>query len=55
VNLSFDLENITITEFGVGRDGGDGETFVLVPVDADVQAALLDMVNATGKTATLVV
>jgi hypothetical protein len=48
VNLSFDLENITITEFGVGRDGGDGETFVLVPVDADVQAALLDMVNATG-------
>jgi hypothetical protein len=48
VNLSFDLENITITEFGVGRDGGDGETFVLVPVDADVQAALLDMVTATG-------
>lgn len=48
MNLSFDLENISITEFGVGRDSGDGETFALVPVDADVQAALLDMVNATG-------
>lgn len=48
MNLNFDLENITITEFGVGRDGGDGESFLLVPVDADVQEALLDMVNATG-------
>ena len=47
MNLEFDLENVTVTEFGVGRDDGDGQTFVSVPVDADVQGALREMVQAT--------
>jgi len=40
MKLGFDLENVIVTEFGVGRDDGNGQTFVTVPVDADVQAAL---------------
>ena len=47
MNLEFDLKSVTVTEFGVGRDDGDGQTFVAVPVDADVQAALREMVQAT--------
>jgi hypothetical protein len=47
VTLDFDLKHVTVTEFGVGGDDGDGQTFVAVPVDADVQAALRDMVQAT--------
>ncbi|MCE9594796.1 MAG: DUF4868 domain-containing protein [Planctomycetes bacterium] len=47
MKLDFDLGNVTVTEFGVGRDDGDGQTFVAVPVDADVQAALREMVQAT--------
>ena len=40
MKLDFDLEKVTVTEFGVGRDDGDGQTFIAVPVDADVQTAL---------------
>lgn len=47
MKLEFDLENVTVTEFGVGRDDVDGQTFVAVPVDADVQAVLREMVRAT--------
>lgn len=47
MKLEFDLESVTVTEFGVGRDDGDGQTFVAVPVDADVQGALREMVQAT--------
>lgn len=47
MNLEFDIGNVTVTEFGVGRDDGNGQTFVAVPVDADVQAALREMVQAT--------
>jgi len=47
MKLDFDLESVTVTEFGVGRDDGDGQTFVAVPVDADVQTALREMVQAT--------
>jgi hypothetical protein len=47
MQLNFDVDNVTVTEFGVGRDDGDGQTFVAVPVDADVQTALRDMVQAT--------
>jgi hypothetical protein len=47
MKLEFDLGNVTVTEFGVGRDDGDAQTFVAVPVDADVQAALREMVQAT--------
>jgi hypothetical protein len=47
MKLEFDLGNVTVTEFGVGRDAGEAQTFVAVAVDADVQAALLEMVHAT--------
>lgn len=47
MKLEFDLESVTVTEFGVGRDGSDRQTFVAVPVDADVQAALREMAQAT--------
>lgn len=47
MRLEFDLGSVTVTEFGVGREDGDGQTFVAVPVDADVQDALREMVQAT--------
>ncbi len=47
MKLEFDLGNVTVTEFGVGRDDGNGQTFVTVPVDAAVQGVLTEMVQAT--------
>lgn len=45
--LGFDLENVTVMEFGVGRDEDEGQAFTLVPVDTTVQAALRKMVSDT--------
>jgi hypothetical protein len=47
MRLEFDLGNVTVTEFGVGRDYSDGQKFVAVPVDAGVRTALREMVRAT--------
>jgi hypothetical protein len=47
MKLDFDLKSVTVAEFGVGRDDGNGQTFVAVPVGADVQGALREMVQAT--------
>lgn len=47
MKLEFDLENVTVAEFGVGRDEGDGQAFVVVPVDTGVQTALREMAQAT--------
>lgn len=47
MKLDFDFGNVTVTEFGVGRDDDNGQTFVAVPVDAKVQQALREMVQAT--------
>lgn len=47
MNLNFDLSDVKTTEFGVGRDEDDARTFLAVPVDAKVQAALQEMVRAT--------
>ncbi|MGH9894946.1 MAG: Kiwa anti-phage protein KwaB-like domain-containing protein, partial [bacterium] len=47
MKLDFDIGNVTVTEFGVGRDDGNGQTFVALPVDAHVQNALGEMVQAT--------
>lgn len=47
MKLEFDLNNVTVAEFGVGRDDGNDQNFVTVPVDADVQAVLREMVKAT--------
>jgi hypothetical protein len=48
MNLQFDLGKVMVTEFGVGRDDGNVQTFVAVPVDANVQTALREMVQATS-------
>lgn len=47
MNLEFDLGNITITEFGIARHDRDNEAFLVVPVDAGVQAALHEIVQST--------
>jgi hypothetical protein len=47
MTLEFDLGKVTVTEFGVGRDDGDQQAFVAVPVDVKVQEALRAMVQAT--------
>ena len=47
MKLSFDSNNVTVTEFGVGQDNGDEYVFALVPVNADVQTALCDMAEET--------
>lgn len=49
MKLEFDLGNVVVTEFGVGRDGVNGQTFVAVPVDESVQASLREMVQATWE------
>jgi hypothetical protein len=47
MNLQFDLAHVSVTEFGVGRDDGNQQTFVTVPIDAGVQTALREMAQAT--------
>lgn len=44
--LSFDIEHVAVTEFGVGIDGGR-YSFFAVPIDGNVQTALQDMVKET--------
>ncbi len=47
MTLDFDLGRVSVMEFGVGRDDGDEQTFVTIPVDRNVQNALYGMVQAT--------
>jgi hypothetical protein len=47
MTVSFDFQNVTITEFGVGRDEAEGDSFLVVPTDHDVQVALQEMAIAT--------
>lgn len=49
MKLEFDIQNVIVTEFGVGRDEDDGQAFVAVSVDGNVQAALHKMVQATWQ------
>ncbi len=49
MKLEFDLINVILVEFGVGRDDGNGQSFVAVPVDADVKTALREMTQATWQ------
>ncbi|GIW56647.1 MAG: hypothetical protein KatS3mg082_3051 [Nitrospiraceae bacterium] len=49
MKLNFDLENVKVTEFGVGRDDDGEHVFVQVPVDRDVQSALREMMQATWE------
>ncbi len=47
MTIAFDLDRVVTTEFGVGRDEAGIPEFCAVPVDADVQAALRSMAQAT--------
>lgn len=47
MNLNFDFQNVTNTEFGIGHDNDNDQTFFFVPVDATVQGALFEMAQAT--------
>jgi hypothetical protein len=47
VKLDFDLANVAVTEFGVGRENHNGQNFVVVPVDSRVQQVLREMAEAT--------
>ncbi len=47
MKLQFDLGNVQLVEFGVGRDEDDERTYVYVPADAGVQTALREMAADT--------
>lgn len=49
MDLEFDLASVQTTEFGVGRDSDGDRTFSLIPVDANVQTALREMVDETWR------
>jgi hypothetical protein len=47
MKIDFDFTTVKVIEFGVGREDGDDQQFMLIPVDGDVQAALRDMAQST--------
>ncbi len=47
MTVSIDFRNLTLTEFGVGRDDKKEQPFGLVPVDPGVQTVLQEMAIAT--------
>jgi len=47
MTIEFDFSQVRTTEFGVGKDDGDRQSFFYIPVDADVQTALREMAEAT--------
>lgn len=47
MNVNFNLDEITATEFGVGRDRTGQPTFTLMSVNGQAQQALLEMVRVT--------
>ena len=49
MKLKFDLDDVIVTEFGVGIDDGNEQTFAAVPAGAEVQTALHEMVQATWE------
>ena len=50
MNLEFDIENITTIEFGLGHGKGNDLQLFSVPVDAQIQSALREMVEKTWQT-----
>ena len=47
MKIDFDFDKVKTAEFGVGRDTDGDSSFVLIPVDGDVQGALREMAVAT--------
>lgn len=52
MNLSFDLESVVTTEFGVGRVDDGQQRYVAVPADEEVQAVLAQMAADTRTSMT---
>src|ERR1700722_15085778 len=50
MKLKFDLADVVTTEFGVGREDRQGQEFIAMTVDADIQHALREMAEATWTT-----
>jgi hypothetical protein len=49
MNLQYDFSNTVTTEFGIGKDNGDGQHFFLMTVDGEVQEALGEMALDTWE------
>lgn len=49
MNMDFDFDGVRTTEFGIGCDEGNVQTFCLVPVDDSVQGALFEMAQSTWQ------
>ena len=49
MNLDFDLEKVTATDFGVGRSDGINRNFSVVMAEKTVQDTLLEMVRGTQR------
>lgn len=49
MTLAFRLDQIQSVEFGIGKDREDGRDYWVIPVDAAVQAALVEMTRATWR------
>ena len=47
MKLAFDVNAVEVTEFGVGLETEESDTFLLAPIDSSVQLALREMVIAT--------
>src|SRR5687767_4330630 len=47
MKLNFNLDNVAVTEFGVGLDDSHSQSFFTVPVDGSVQATLREMAHET--------
>ena len=49
MTLAFNFDHVQTVEFGIGKDHDAGRVFMIIPVDADVQDALLDMAKVTWQ------
>jgi hypothetical protein len=47
MSAQFDVNSAELVEFGVGLDEPNGQRYVSVPIDAEIQAALREMVTTT--------
>ena len=50
MKFNFDLDDVVHTEFGIGIDVETRQEFILIPVDASVQKALIEMTQVTWAT-----
>lgn len=48
MTIQFDLGNVDVTEFGVGKDNDGEPNYYMVPVNTSVQEALVSMARATA-------